>query len=42
MAKRNVYSFKKYEKELNRKKKAEEKLNRRQEKKNQPTNVDKQ
>ena len=42
MAKRNTYSFKKHEKELKRKKKAEEKLDRRHGKKNQATNVDKQ
>ena len=42
MAKRNNYSFKKYEKDLKRKKKANEKLDRRQGKKNQATNVDKQ
>jgi hypothetical protein len=42
MAKRNTYSFKKHDKELKRKKKAEEKLDRRQGKKNQATNVDKQ
>ena len=42
MAKRNTYSFKKHDKELKRKKKAEEKLDRRQGKKNQVTNVDKQ
>ena len=41
MAKRNNYSFKKYEKELKRKKKAKEKLDRRG-KKNQATNVDEQ
>jgi len=37
MAKRNTYSFKKYEKELKRKKKAKEKLDRRQGKKDQTT-----
>ena len=42
MAKRSTYSFKKREKDLKRKKKAKEKLDRRQEKKNQATNVDKQ
>ena len=42
MAKRNIYSFKKHEKELKRKKKAKEKLDRLQGKKNQATNVDKQ
>ncbi len=42
MAKRNTYSFKKHDKELKRKKKAEEKLDRRQGKKNQATNVDEQ
>ena len=42
MAKRNTYSFRKHDKELKRKKKAEEKLDRRQGKKNQATNVDKQ
>ena len=42
MAKRNTYNLKKHEKELKRKKKAKEKLDRRQEKKNQATNVDKQ
>jgi hypothetical protein len=40
MAKRNNYSFKKYEKELKRKKKKEQKLDRRH-KKNKATNVDK-
>jgi hypothetical protein len=42
MAKRNNYSFKKYEKELRRKKKREEKLKRRKTKKDQATEVDKQ
>jgi hypothetical protein len=42
MAKRNTYSFKKHEKELKRKKKAEEKLDRRQKKMNQATDCDKQ
>jgi len=42
MAKSNTYNFKKHEQELKRKKKAKEKLDRRQEKKNQATNVDKQ
>ena len=42
MAKSNAYNFKKHEQELKRKKKAKEKLDRRQEKKNQATNVDKQ
>jgi len=42
MAKRNTYSFKKHEKELNRKKKAKEKLDRRQGQKDQATKVDKQ
>jgi hypothetical protein len=42
MAKRNTYSFKKHEKELKRKKKAEEKLDRRQKKMNQATDGDKQ
>ena len=42
MAKSNTYNFKKHEKELKRKKKEKEKLDRRQEKKNQATNVDKQ
>ena len=42
MARRNNYSFKKHDKELKRKKKAEEKLDRRQGKKNQTTNVDEQ
>jgi len=42
MAKRNNYSFKRYEKELKRKKKAKEKLDRLQKKKEQATNVDKQ
>jgi hypothetical protein len=41
MAKRNVHSFKKREKEIKRKKKAKEKLERRQGK-NQPDDVDKQ
>lgn len=40
MAKRNTHSFKKYEKELKRKKKAKEKLARRQGKKNQATEAD--
>jgi hypothetical protein len=40
MAKRNVHSFKKYEKELKRKKKAKEKLARRQGKKDQATEAD--
>ena len=35
MAKRNVHSFKKYEKELKRKKKSKEKLARRQDRKGQ-------
>ncbi len=42
MAKRNIYNFKKHEKELKRKKKAKGKLDRRQKKKNQAANVDKQ
>jgi len=42
MAKRSNHSFIKFQKELKRKKKAKEKLERRQEKKNQATNVDKQ
>ncbi len=42
MAKRNVYGFKKYAKELKRKKKAKEKLDRRQGEKDQDTNDDKQ
>jgi len=42
MAKRNRHSFKKYEKELKRKKKAKEKLARRQGQKDQATEVDKQ
>ncbi len=42
MARRNNYSFKKHDKELKRKKKAEEKLDRRQGKKNQAINVDEQ
>jgi hypothetical protein len=41
MAKRNAHSFKKYEKELKRKKKAKEKLARRQGKKDQATEADK-
>ncbi|MGD9034021.1 MAG: hypothetical protein PVJ69_08200 [Desulfobacteraceae bacterium] len=41
MAKRNTHSFKKYEKELKRKKKAKEKLARRQGKKNQASEADK-
>ena len=41
MAKRNTHSFKKYEKELKRKKKAKEKLARRQGKKDQATDADK-
>ena len=42
MAKRNIHSFKKHEKELKRKKKAKEKLDRRQAKKNQDNDVDKE
>jgi len=42
MAKRNNYSFKKFEKEVKRKKKAKKKLDQRQGKKDQATNVDKQ
>ena len=43
MAKRSSHSFKKYEKELKRKKKAKEKLDRRQGKKDQAVNdVDEQ
>ena len=42
MAKRNNYSFKKYEKELRRKKKKDEKLQRRKIKKDQATEVEKQ
>ncbi len=42
MAKRNTYSFKKYERELKKKKKAKEKLDRRQAKKDQAANGDKQ
>ena len=38
MAKRNSHSFKKLQKELNRKKKAKEKLARRQENKDQAVN----
>ena len=41
MAKRNNYSFKKYEKELRRKKKKEEKLKRRRIKKDQANEGDK-
>jgi hypothetical protein len=41
MAKRNTHSFKKYEKELKRKKKAKEKLARRQGKKDEATEADK-
>ena len=41
MAKRNNYTFTKYQKELKRKKKAKEKLARRQSKKNQATDVGK-
>jgi len=41
MAKRSVYSFKKHEKEIKRKKKAKEKLDRRG-KKDQTADVDKQ
>ena len=41
MAKRNVHSFKKREKEMKRKKKAKEKLARRQGK-NRPDDADKQ
>ena len=42
MTKRNHFSFKKYEKELRRKKKKKEKLERRKTKKDQATEVDKQ
>jgi hypothetical protein len=42
MAKRNNYSFKKYEKELKRKKKKKDKLERRQGKKDKADEVDKQ
>jgi hypothetical protein len=42
MAKRNQYSFKKYEKDLKRKKKMEKKLERRIAKKDQATEGDKQ
>jgi hypothetical protein len=43
MARRNTYSFKKYEQELKRKKKRKEKLDRRQGKKDQAVNdVDEQ
>ena len=43
MARRNNYSFKKYEQELKRKKKRKEKMDRRQEKKDQAVNdVDEQ
>ena len=42
MAKRNHYSFKKFEKELRRKKKKEEKLERRKIKKDQASEGDKQ
>ena len=43
MAKRSSHSFKKYQKELNRKKKAKEKLDRRQGRKDQAINdVDEQ
>jgi superfamily II DNA/RNA helicase len=41
MAKRNTHSFKKYEKELKRKKKAKEKLARRQGKEDQRAEADK-
>jgi hypothetical protein len=41
MAKRNTHSFKKYEKELKRKKKAKEKLARRQGKKDERAETDK-
>jgi len=40
MAKRNRHSFKKFEKELKRKKKAKEKIARRQVKKDQVSEVD--
>ena len=40
MVKRSRHSFIKFQKELKRKKKAREKLDRRQEKKNQATDVD--
>jgi hypothetical protein len=40
MAKRSNHSFKKYQKELKRKKKAKEKLDRRQGKKDQTIEVD--
>jgi len=41
MAKRNSHSFKKFQKELKRKKKAKEKMTRRQGKKDQATDDDK-
>lgn len=40
MAKRNVHSFKKFQKEMNRKKKAKEKLERRQGKKDEAVEVE--
>jgi len=42
MAKRNSHSFKKFQKEIKRKKKAKEKMAKRQGKKEQTANVDKQ
>ena len=42
MAKRNNYSFKKYEKELKRKRKKKEKLERRTRKKDETNKVDNQ
>jgi hypothetical protein len=41
MAKRNTHSFKKFQKELKRKKKAKEKMARRQHKKDQEIEADK-
>jgi hypothetical protein len=42
MAKRSVHSFKKFQKELKRKKKAKEKMERRQGKKDPETEADKE
>ena len=42
MARRNMHSFKKHEKELKRKKKAKEKLERRQGKKTKAANPDRE
>ncbi len=42
MAKRNVHSFKKFKKELDRKKKAKEKMEQRQGKKDQEAEIDRE